>query len=166
MSITPEFLAAIQKAGWRIVSADETCVTCMCGNPGCSLRVKLEPTRPIPMGFDKRAVIGWTKVTDIDELRQALRKRREDLALTIPEVEADAGLIESHLNKIEKDYPSKIPNVITLMWLMRCLGLAMYIAPHELPHPVLRTISSTRAKIAYRRLRVKIFRELRRLKAS
>jgi transcriptional regulator with XRE-family HTH domain len=166
MSITPEFMAAIQKAGWRIVAADDHCVTCACGNPGCSLKIKLEPAKPIPRPWDESSVVAWERVTDADGLRRSLRNRREELGLTIPEVEEGIGLVDGHLGKIEKDYPSKIPNVMTLLWLMRCLGLAMYIAPYELPHPMLRTISATRSKIAYRRLRVKIFRELRRLKAG
>lgn len=165
MSITPEFLAAIQNAGWKITAVDSSGAIAKCGNPGCSLQIRLEPNRQVPPAWDERQITAWTKVTDIDGLRQALRKRREDLALTIPEVEAEAGLVESHLNKIEKDFPSKIPNIQTMLWLLRALGLSIYLAPDEFPKPVLRALATTRDKIDYRRLRVRIFRNLRRLKA-
>jgi transcriptional regulator with XRE-family HTH domain len=164
MSVTPEFLAAIQKAGWRISAADETCAICRCGNPGCSLQIKLVPNKPIPTAWSDTEVLSWTKITDIQELRLALRSRREDLGLIIPEIEAEAGLADHHLGKIEKDYPTKIPNVQTLLWLMRALGLSMYIAPDEFPKPVLRAIAESRARLDYRRLRVRIFRGLRKLK--
>lgn len=146
--MNPDFLKSVQRCGWQVQSADESGCIARCPTPGCGVRVALKSSSSIP----KRAVEGWTieKVVDsLDTGRRFLKERREDLCLTIAEVEEIAGMATDHLAKFERENWATAGTVRSLNFetfknLAEALGYRVVLVPGLLPPLALRIISETR----------------------
>jgi hypothetical protein len=166
MSIDPEFLAAIQKAGWRIVHVDATAAFCACRREGCGLTVKLQQGSSFPDTSRPGPDLAEQIVGSFDDARRFLRQKREHLALTIPDVEAGAGIATDFLAKFEKDDPVKIPNAQTFIEWASSLGFQVVLRPGDIPRNMLRLIADTRDGVKRRRQRTAHFRQLRAAKGG
>lgn len=166
MSIDPEFLAAIQRAGWRIVAVEPTSALCSCRRDGCGLTVRLQQGEKFPVTDRKGPDVAEQVVSSFEDARVFLRQKREHLALTIADVEAGAGIASDFLAKFEKDNPSKIPNAQTFIEWASSLGYQLVLRPGDIPKNMLRMISDTRQGIKRRRFRTVHFRKLRETKSG
>jgi transcriptional regulator with XRE-family HTH domain len=161
MSIDPEFLAAVQKAGWRIVAVDGSAAFCSCRRDGCGLTVRLAQGAAFPETSRPKPDIAEQVVASFDDARRFLREKREHLCLTIPDVEAGAGIASDFLAKFEKDDPVKIPNAQTFIEWASSLGFQLVLRPGDIPRNMLRMIADTRDGVRRRRHRTAHFRRLR-----
>ncbi|GGE30088.1 hypothetical protein GCM10011360_17700 [Primorskyibacter flagellatus] len=147
----PKFLKAVQDKGWHITSVTEDEVIVKCPAVGCGLFAAISERGHIP-GVDpgrQRDRID-RKVETYDDIREILRDRREGLSLTIREVEDLAGFAQDHLAKMEKDNPSKTPNVQHVIEWAQALGFEMVFRPTEMTPYAIRTICETRAQVERR----------------
>jgi len=139
-----EFLRAVQKAQWLIKAAGEDYVMVSCPRAGCNVTLNLTPGGFIPQTCKVGPDLLEKTVGSFDDVRVFLRTRREDLALSIRDVEEAAGLETDHMAKFEKDNPTKIPNVTTFLEWAGALGYEVVLRPSPLPHIALRAIIETR----------------------
>lgn len=155
---TQAFLRDVQKAGWAIEEVtDDTC-TVKCPAHGCAMRARLKQGGAIP----RREGQGQTwdqSVTSFDEVRETLRQRRQELGLTIPEVEEVAGIAGDHLAKFERDNFDKIPNTQLFFEWANALGMQVILRYGDLPPVTLRWIADTRDRAEARQRRFQIERE-------
>jgi len=144
------FLREVQSKGWSIQSVTEELVVAPCPNSGCSVRVNLKSGVAIPAacraGVEARSQV----VTVFDDARVFLRSRREELRLTIRDVESISGMADDFLAKFEKEKPSKYPNVQTFVEWAQSLGFKVVLMPAEFPPLALRVIAETRHLIQSR----------------
>ena len=151
------FLRRVQQSGWRIESVDGDTCTVRCPRAGCDMRARFRaaldvPPRNLPLhSLDE-------PVRSFDDARALLKARREELGLTIAEVEHVSGIADDHLAKCERTAFDKMPNVQTFMEWAQALGFDVILRPAELPPVVLRVISETRDKLPARRRRFEIER--------
>lgn len=156
--MNPDSLKAIQRAGWAIVTADRETCTVKCPTQGCHMRARFKidgtiPARDVPMHT-------WDLVVrSFDDVREAMKARRQELGLTIPEVEHISGIAGDHLAKFEKTEWNRPPNIDTLMSWSSALGYEVLLRLGELPPVTLRWIADTRPKIEARRRRFQIERK-------
>lgn len=163
MKVTPDFIRQVQDAGWHIVAADVESVWIGCPRGGCNLRTRLKAGSAIPRTCRSEAPVGMIEVDDyLNGARPSLRKRREQLGLTIKDVEEVSGIAGDHLAKIEKDDPSKIPNILTFTDWARSLGFKMVLIPAELPQVTLNVIVETRPAQARRSIVYRQFARIRK----
>lgn len=150
----PKFIKDVQAAGWHIEAATSEFVIAKCPSVGCNLRAKLNQDQHIPQ-VDPGCRRSFTdrKVEKFDDIRLILRERRENLALSIREVEEIGGIAVDHLAKMEKDEFTKQPNAQTLIEWAQALGFELVLRPAELTNYALRTICDTRDKVAPRQKR-------------
>ena len=87
MALDQVFLRQIQRAGWTILAADAGRVLCGCPRDGCDVRLSLRPDGYIPQTSGKGPDYADVTVTNFEDARVFLRRRRESLAYTIREVE-------------------------------------------------------------------------------
>jgi transcriptional regulator with XRE-family HTH domain len=139
-----EFLRAVQRAQWLIKAADEDYVIVRCPRAGCTLTVRLSPGNPIPQTCRVGPDLLEKVVQSFEDARLFLRERREDLALSIRDVEEVAGVATDHMAKWEKDQPTKIPNTETFLEWSGALGFEVVLRPTGLPPVALRAIIETR----------------------
>lgn len=144
----PDFIRRVQRAGWLLVTVQpESCVA-RCSRPGCDMQAKFVPNRPIPcVGQDDRSA----GLMGFEALRQTLRRRRHELALTIPEVEAAAGLAADHLAKSEREGSTRPPNFDLCVQWAAALGYELTLRPAALPPITTRLIADSRHLFASRR---------------
>jgi len=138
-------LKKAQRAGWIIEGADDDGMLCRCPSAGCGLRVKIKYGGPIQscdpgLNRDPRAV----PIGSYDDVRRLLRERREDLLLTIPEVEEIAGVTKDHFAKAEKENPTRTPGVDIIAEWAAALGYEIVMRPAQLSPLSLRLIDETR----------------------
>lgn len=147
----PKFLKEVEQNGWRIEKVTDQFVIGRCPSVGCALRAKLDKNASIPP-VDPGARRNRTDITidGYDALRVALRSRREEICLTIKELEEIAGAATDHLAKAEKDQPTRIPNAMLLLEWIQALGYEVVLRPGELPAYTRRVICDTRNKYASR----------------
>lgn len=153
----PKFVKKVQTAGWHITSVTEDAVVGSCPSVGCGLKAKLEPGGIVPdvdPGCRRNRLD--EPVEDYDDIRRALRGRREDLGLTIREVEEIGGISVDFLAKFEKDDPSKTPNAQTLIEWAQALGYEIVLRPGQLTPYAVRTLCDTRDKYEARTRRFSI----------
>ncbi len=162
MTIDPDFLAAVQKAGWRIVAVEEGAAYCTCRRNGCGLTVRLEQGGSFPSTSRPNPDIAEQVVTSFDDARMFLRDKREKLGLSIADVEEGAGIAGSFLAKFEKDDPAKIPNTQTFIEWAVSLGFQIVLRPGDIPKNMLRIISSTRPGLNFRKHRIAHARRMRK----
>ena len=137
-------LKKAQAAGWMVEGALEDGILCRCPSHGCGLRVKIKYGAPIQQcdpGLSRHPAD--RPIGSYEEVRQLLRERREDLLLSIPEVEEIAGLTKDHLAKAEKDNPSRLPELDTILVWAQALGFEMVLRPTPLSNMGLRLIDET-----------------------
>lgn len=146
-----DFMRKVQSAGWLVKAVDGDTVVAGCPRNGCGLTIKLRPDRAVPRSSCAVAPIGRIEIDNWEDVRLALRGRREDLCLDIPEVEEAAGLSASHLSKIEKDNPVRTPTFETTLLILAALGMRVVLEYGDLPPKTLRTIEQTRDKVQRRR---------------
>lgn len=137
-------LKEIQKAGWMVLGTLEDGVLCQCPSFGCGLKVKIKrgakPQQCDP-GLSRHPAD--RPIGSYEDARQLLRERREDLLLSIPEVEEIAGLTKDHLAKAEKDNPSRLPELDTIVVWAQALGYEIVFRPTQLSNMGLRLIAET-----------------------
>lgn len=149
-----DFLRAVQKAQWLIRAAGEDYVMVACPRAGCNVTLNLFPGGFIPQTCKVGPDMLEKTVQSFEDVRLFLRARREDLALSIRDVEEAAGLETDHMAKFEKDNPTKIPNVTTFLEWVSALGYEVVLRPGPLPQIALRAIIETRPFLKRRVQRV------------
>lgn len=138
-------LQKAQRAGWIIEGCDDDGMLCRCPSAGCGLRVKIKYGGPIQscdpgLNRDPRSI----QIGSYEDVRKILRDRREDLLLTIMEVEDIAGLTHGHLMKAEKENPTRTPGLDIIAEWAAALGYEVVLRPTQLPKLSLRIIDETR----------------------
>lgn len=145
MQVTPEYIRRVQDAGWHVVAADLESVWIGCPRGGCNLRTRLKAGGAIPTVCRSAPPIATITVDDYMRVaRPALRDRRQQLGLTIKDVEEVSGIADDHLAKMEKDDPSKIPNILTFIDWARSLGFQLVLVPDAMPQVTITKIAETR----------------------
>lgn len=157
----PEFLREVQAAGWNIITADETDVWVGCPRAGCNLRHRLREGAAVPATCRPQPVLAEIVVEQFDDARRAMRSRREELCLSIKDVEEAAGIAGDFLAKFEKDDVVKIPNAITFIEWVQALGYTVVLRPTGLPPYALRIISDTRKHVVRRKASFRHFNRVR-----
>ena len=150
----PKFVKEVQQRGWHVEAVTDEDVIGRCPSIGCGLRAKLNQNARIP-DVDpgcRRSRID-KPVHNFEDVRKAMRQRREELALTIHEVEEIGGITVDYLAKFEKENPSKIPNASLLFEWVQTLGYELVLRPIEMTPYAIRTICETRDKLASRQKR-------------
>lgn len=151
MSVTPEFLREVQRAGWDLMSVDLGSALVSCPRQGCNLRVRLKSGTAIPETCGRGPDLRETVVRSYEDARIALRNKRHSLTLSIAEVEDIAGMASDHLAKAEKENPSRILTTNIFLEWCEALGFEVVLRPKELSPYALRVISQTRARSEARR---------------
>lgn len=161
MGLDQFFLRQLQRFGWIILAAEENRVLCGCPREGCEVKLCLTPKSHIPQTSGKGPDYAEIIITGFEDARPFLREHRENLGVTIRELEEAAGIAVDFLAKFEKDDPSKIPNVQTFIEWAQTLGYEVVLRPGKLPPIMLRIISETRDKLQQRRTKFRIHRARR-----
>ena len=159
--VNQDFLRALQSAGWLIKAVDEDKATVSCPRSGCGLNLTYRPGRKIHQSCAKEPTIAECPVRGFDDARVFLRQRREDLALSIKDVEEVAGMAVDHLAKFEKDDSVRIPNAQIFFEWVQALGYQVVLKPAELPVYALRIVAESRDKVAMRKRHFRIRKERR-----
>lgn len=158
-----KFFRAIEARGWMIEAADKdsSCIA-RCKSPGCSMRLRIKPGGIIPQRqVDQRLGLDET-LEGYDDARDVLRRRREQLGLSIAEVEAAAGIAQDHMLKFERDDPTRLPNIATYIIWANTLGYEVVLRPSTLPPITCRLIEETRDRYESRKRRAELLRQKRR----
>jgi len=145
-------LKAVQAAGWTLIATDGDSTLAACPSFGCGVKVRIPHGKRV-LSCDPGLNRGPRDIPigSYEDMRKALRLRRQELELAIPEVEHIAGLARDHLAKAEKPNPTKLPNVDTTLWWAAALGYEVVLRPVDLPDIALRIISETRPQGSRRR---------------
>jgi transcriptional regulator with XRE-family HTH domain len=138
------FLRKVQNQGWHIEAVDLRSVVARCPVNGCDVRLKFSPVAPVPQACTEPARPREVILEGYETARRELRRRRLTLGLVIEEVELTAGLSLSHIGKMEKENPSKIPNLETFVVWAGTLGYDVIIRPRSIPLQTVKVISETR----------------------
>lgn len=164
--VNQDFLKALQIAGWIIKAVDEERATVSCPRSGCGLDLSYRPGRHIHKACSEEVTPGECPVDQFDDIKTFLRQRREDLALTIKDVEEVAGMAVDHLSKFEKEDSVRIPNAQILFEWVRSLGYQLVLRPHPdgLPNYALRMVAENRDKVGMRRRMFRIHKDRRATK--
>jgi transcriptional regulator with XRE-family HTH domain len=163
MKVTPDFIRQVQDAGWHIVAADTDSVWIGCPRGGCNLRTRIKAGSSIPRTCRSEAPVGMIEVDDyVNVARPALRERRQQLGLTIKDIEEVSGIADDHLAKMQKENPSKIPNILTFTDWARSLGFKLVLIPAELPQVTINKIVETRPAQERRRIVYRQFAKIRK----
>ncbi|WP_010137575.1 helix-turn-helix domain-containing protein [Oceanicola sp. S124] len=139
-----KFLQKAQEAGWVIEAVHEDSCIVRCPVDGCGMRARVRAKGDVPPRINDRVPSNYP-VGSFDDARQILRDRREDLALSIVEVEEAAGLTKDHLAKIERDRDGRVPNLDTFIYWANALGFDLVLRPADLPRKTQSMICDTRA---------------------
>lgn len=159
----PKFIKSVQASGWHIEAVTDNSVIAKCPSVGCNLRAELKLGGYVPdVDPNQNRDLIDRKVETYDDIRVLLRERRENLLLSIREVEEIAGLETDHLAKIERNDHNKIPNVQTLLEWSESLGFEIVLRPRPMTSYALRTICDTRDRAASRSKRMKLENTRRR----
>ena len=154
------FLRDVQAAGWIIKAVDEGQVIARCPRDGCPMLAALKPGGTIPNVCRSAPSLMTVPVDTYAAGRQFLRARREELGLSIAELEECIGLTKDHLAKMEPDDPQRIPNIMTFIEWAQGLGFRVQLQHDGLPPVTLRTVAQTRDRTRHR------FRLAQRLKIA
>ena len=90
---------------------------------------------------------------DFADIQNFLKSRRDELALSIAEIEEIIGLSKDHLAKMEKQNPSRTPSTDILIEWAQALGFELVFRPTPMTSYAIRTICDTRDKTAARQKR-------------
>ena len=144
MGITVQLMRLVETLGWSIRRADADSIAVACRSPGCGAMMRVKHDGPIPARCNGAVPSMDLRVESYDQFCRALRDRREDLSLSISDVEECAGMAADHLAKAEKDNPSRIPSLPILVDWAAALGYDLVLRPTTMPAITLRTIEQTR----------------------
>ena len=156
-----KFIKAIQDAGWQIVHVERDSAVMGCSREGCGLKSRIKAGAVVPMAAKKVPALAEIAINGFDDARMFLRQRREDLALSMENVELVAGIAVTYINKFEKDDPSKIPNIETFVDWVAALGYQVVLRPTDLPPYTMRIISETRTELGKRVKRTRYYQAQR-----
>ena len=159
--IDTQFLRAVQDQGWQILDVQPDSVTGACPRMGCKVRAKLQPGASIPKTCGSGAALPEFVIVGYDEVRRFLRRRREYLGLSQRDAEECAGMAVDHLAKMEKDDPSRIPNIQTFIEWAQTLGYEVVLRPTDMPLVTLSRLSSIAQGVRRRLQRIGVARERR-----
>ena len=153
------FLREVQNAGWNIEAVTENACIGRCPTLGCSMRALMTEGKQIP----QRVVPGSPSLDIVveswDQLKVILKDRREELGLSIREVEEVTGIADDHIAKMEPKNASRQPNVDTLKHWTGGIGYEVVLRPVALPPVTLAMIEETRPKYTDRRKRFALERQ-------
>lgn len=169
MLLTAEFIREVQAAGWDIVAADTESVWAGCPRGGCNLRLRIKAGSSIPSVCRSTPLLPEIVVkSHVNDARPALRDRRVELGLSIKDVEDCSGIAADHLAKMEKDDPSKLPNILTFVDLANSLGYDVVLRPSAagLPPITIGRIIETRPIQERRKIHFKAFGRIRKGRAA
>lgn len=144
------FLRDVQKAGWLINAVDETVVRVSCPRHGCNLKVNLRKGKNIPVACSPQPEKQYIEIDGTDAIRLLYRLIREELGLTIKEVEEMAGASVDYFAKAEKNNPSKFPNFQSTLEWGKSLGVRILAERGPLPAMSLRYLADSRKQVAAR----------------
>lgn len=150
-AIDVKFLGQVQDAGWHITGADQECVLGSCRRAGCGLKTTFRPGNRIPKVATRESEMEEHIIRGFGDVAKLSRDRRHELAWSIAETEEVAGMTPDYLAKMEKDNPSKIPNVNTFVDLMNAEGYEVFVRKAKMPPIALRAIVETRHRVEARR---------------
>lgn len=159
--MNPDFLKRAQGEGWNIIAADGENVWLGCARAGCNFQFKVRDGAAIPATCRPQPLLAEIHVGSFEDMRMALRDRREQLCLSIKDVEDAAGLATDHLAKFEKDATLKIPNIQTAMDWAQALGYTLVLRQTGMPQVTLGLIARTRHLLAKRMSSFRHFRKFR-----
>lgn len=164
MKVDQKFLQAVEEAGWVLayVRADQCSV--MCPRSGCDLRITLRPGAPVPNSAGAMPETKEIAFDSYDAWRKFMVDRREQLGLSIKDMEAIAGVADDHLAKIETAV--KIPNLETAIMLSQAAGIEIFARFSPLRKIAQRTIIETRSQLEARETMQRHFQERRRRKRA
>lgn len=156
----PEVLRKVQQHGWDIEAVErDTCVV-KCPTQGCKMRARFDLSGNIPQR-DVEAFSWDQTARSFDDARLILRERRQELGLTIAEIEHISGIAGDHLAKFERvewqRFP-RLPNISTFIDWANSIGIDVVLRMGELPPVTLRWIADTRDKNDARQRRFQIER--------
>lgn len=150
-----DFLKRLQAAGWHVESVTDEKVVARCRSPGCQLRMKMTERSPLFQSHAPGYGLDY-EVNEYEQVRELLRQRREQLGLTIADVEEICGLADGHLAKAEKDGPTRIPRFDVLATWAAGLGFSFVLRPIPLTPYANRIICESRDKLAARTQRFSV----------
>ena len=147
-----EDLERIQKAGWMIVAADDERTLARCPAYGCGLKVNIPHGSSVQACDPGLSRDAWDiPIGNYEDIRLVLKDRRQELLLTIPEVEDIAGLSVDHIAKAEKKDPARKPTIETMIYWAQALGFEILLRHTGMPKKTLRFIDETRPMSPRRR---------------
>jgi transcriptional regulator with XRE-family HTH domain len=145
------FLRSVQDAGWLISSANQQYVLAECPNAGCGMTALLKRGTVIPQACQGPSRLKEVALDSFQHGRVELRRRREEMALTIKDLEEIAGAAGDHFAKAEKDDPSKVPNAQIFIEWAHSLGYDVVLRPGRPLTPLAtRIIADSRDRAAAR----------------
>lgn len=142
--MTPDILEDVQRKGWQIGAVQEDCVLALCKRPGCGVKLMIQPGTPVPNVEAPSAYVREFVMKSFHHMRKLLRQRREELNLTIQDVEEIAGFATAHLAKFERDGVKIAPNMTTVLTWCDVLGFEVILRPKQMPPQTLGVIAETR----------------------
>ena len=167
-TLTPEYVREVQAAGWNVIAADMDSVWVGCPRGGCNLRLRLKSGSAIPSVCRTIAPMPEIVIRDwFNDFRPALRERRQELGLNIKDTEDVSGIATDHLAKMEKDDPSKVPNIMTAIYHANALGYELVLRPRSegLPLMTINRIIETRPIQERRKVHFRHFGRVRKGRA-
>lgn len=167
--LTTGFVKDVQGAGWNVIASDVESVWVGCPRGGCNLRLRIKAGSSIPTVCRAKAPLPEIVVNSyLNDARPALRERRVELGLTIKDVEDVSGIAPDHLAKMEKDNPSKVPNILTFIEQAQALGYDLVLRPSDagLPPVTIGRIVETRPIQEKRKNHMKAFARIRKGRAT
>ena len=135
------FLRELQRRGWLIESATANGCVARCPEAGCSVRTHITEGNSIPQRFTVDDE-GWIPLTGAAQAVEVARHRRQQLRLSIAEVEECAGLTADHIAKAET---GRQFNVDTACVWFPAIGYDLVLVRRPLPSVTLRVLAETRA---------------------
>lgn len=144
---TQEFLKSVESRGWMVETFDGKHCIARCKSPGCSLRIQMEVGKHVPIREVDQSHLLDHVLHEYNDARKVLRDRREDLGISIAELEEVAGIAKDHLAKFEPDgyrKHNRVPNIEIFLWWANSLGYEVVLRPKELPPITCRAIAETR----------------------
>lgn len=148
-----EHLKTVQRRGWILAASTADRAIARCPRPECGLLVQFREGEPVPHCKPPGPGVLDRSVASYSDFQEALRARRQDLGLTIAEVEDLSGMAAAHLAKAEKPDPSRVPTFNILAEWASSLGFEIILRQCGLPPLTLRYIADTREKAEQRRNR-------------
>lgn len=153
MKVDQDFLKAVQRAGWVIKLVDTGRVLAGCPRAHCEMQAVLKPGSPIPDTCSPDPGLIEVVINSYDDGRRTLRDRRQDLCMTMTQVEFCAGLTDGHLLKAEKDNPDRVMSVEGFIVWANTLGYEVVLRSGELPPVTLRELANSQPQVEKRKQR-------------